>query len=181
MAKLDDARAILKAKEDEMKSKGISLKSEDSIIASAYSKAKPYSMLFATLRATNDKNYIKIADFMEESLRTVNTDYEKARAMIKNGAFDTLFIRPEVAKTTYKEFLQIDRRTQQLNERHANTLKKFQEIANFMKTELPLLNAELVSKNLSPYSPISELLDFFNNSSIGKLNYDELKKLKHFS
>ena len=175
MAKLEDIRAILKAKENEIEEKGLRYADRGSLATfTAYNTDFKYQPLIDALNRTKDPKYIKIARFLELNLLTHDKEYDKTEVMIKNKAFG--YPSAKVARTTYKEFVQIDKRARKTNSEHARTLNKFKDIKKFVRNDLDDLFEVFMGTPTLRYASATELTEFFDNSSIGKLRSSKLVK-----
>ena len=174
MTNFKDMDSVVRAKRNEVESKGLDQYYGDSRNAAVDKAYNAYAStsrdkLAGYLEETKVPRYVRLAKFLRE-IYTVNTDYEKAKVVLKDK--DNRYgIYGKKVKTTYKEFKQIEKRARKVSKKNAAKLNKFKDVKNFIQHDLDNVLFELESKSLGRFDTI-RLTEFFDNC-------DELKFLRH--
>lgn len=168
MANIKDMDSVVKAKHNEIKSKGLDNYYGDPdnfAVGKAYGvyDKSPKRELAEYLEATKVPKYVRLAKFLNE-LYYVDVDYEQAQVLLSDKDNEYL-VRHVNVKTVYKEFKEIEKRAKKVNKRRAAKLRKYKDVRKFIsggtiRHILDDLNASHISKQ-----NITALTNFFDNCS----------------
>lgn len=187
-----DIESIMKAKRNEIKSKGLeeyygaSTSDEFMDVREVYPIPNSTILdLSYYLEATKVPKYVRLARFLREIHHRNDVEYQKTVAFLKHveNKFSSNY---NVQKTTYKEFKQIEKRNKKLSIKAARKLNRYKDVRKFinhqhknvlfrLREQFPEIPVGIFS--VSSRSDIDALTEFFDNcSELNFLNNSRLTK-----